>query len=95
MNLEITLLNKLLNILFPHDTMLLKYIKTIDGNKPIHPDMDGLHGETNQTWKVYQIVSQPELFIKIEYNTNSYGYDEFPVGVQIVKAKEKKVTVYE
>ena len=56
---------------------------------------DGVQGEYDQYFNIYKIKSETDLFLKVEYNTDSYGSNDSIVGVQFVKPKEVKVTDYE
>ena len=52
-------------------------------------------GENGESFKVYDVGLPDGLFLKVTTITDSYGYNEAVGGVEFVKGKEKKVTVYE
>lgn len=58
-------------------------------------DPDGEQGEEGVFYKIYRIKSEDNLYLRVEYYTDSYGYGEFIRGVQFVQPKEKQVVIYE
>ena len=46
-------------------------------------------------YKIFKIKSENDLFLRIEYYTDSYGEGELIKGVSFVKPTETKVTAYE
>lgn len=67
-------------------------------SKPVFTNEPNSVGEeeTIYNWEeVYDIGLEDGMFVKLNIQTNSYGYDESIVGLEFVQAQEKKVTVYE
>jgi hypothetical protein len=93
--MDLQLLNSLLEDLESIDSKKLRLVDKKDLSTPISKDSDGSQGDENTFEKVYQSVQNPDLYIKILYYTDSYGYGEFIRGVKIVKPIEKVVTVFE
>ena len=93
--MELQLINKLLKNLECIDQKVLKLIKREDISTPIPEDGEGSQGDENVFTKIYQSVEDPNVYIKIEYYTDSYGYGSYIRGVQFVQPIEKTVTVFE
>jgi len=94
--MEIAEINKLLSNLQHPDPKLLKKVKLKKGHTGIPDEYgEGNQGEYNEYDVIYKILSEKDLFLKVTYTTDSYASNDAVTGVQIVKAKEKKVTVYE
>ena len=72
----------------------LKNISQLRNSKEIEGDY-GDQGESNEIYEVYDIGLSDGLFVKIRLGSDSYGYNETVDGVEFVRGKEKKVTVYE
>lgn len=56
---------------------------------------EGVRGEEDSYYKIFKINSEENLFLRIEYFTDSYGDNESIRGVSFVKPTESKITVYE
>lgn len=93
--MELQQINQLLKNLENPDPKVLKFIKKIDVSTPIPNDGYGSQGEENVFDKVYQSATDPDIYIKVTYYTDSYGYGEYVRSVQFVQPKEKVVTVFE
>jgi hypothetical protein len=70
-------------------------IQREDISTPISEDGEGSQGDENTFVKIYQSVQQPEIYVKVEYFTDSYGNGSYVRGVQFVQPREKVVTVFE
>ena len=74
-----------------------------NANKPVHRevvfeinrDYDGDQGSSDEIYEVYDIGLDNGLFVKLEIGSDSYGREQFVVGVQFVQAQEKTIKVYE
>lgn len=89
------------------DNEFLKYLNTVlvdldvfrSKHKPINVqtikeiEEGGEQGESGISYEIYKL--QYDLYIKLEINTDSYGYNEFVGGIQFVKPKQKTISVYE
>ena len=93
--MDFQFLNSLLSNLEYPDQKVLKMVEHKDILTPIPKDREGSQGDENVFVKVYQSVKQPDVYIKIEYFTNSYGYGSYVRGVTFVQPKEKVVTIFE
>jgi len=51
---------------------------------------EGEQGEEGLSYEVYS-TPYPDLYIKLEVKTDSYGYNEHVSGIQFVEPKEKVV----
>lgn len=56
---------------------------------------DGSQGDSNESYEVYPVEGEKDLFIKLQIGSDSYGYNEFVVGMQFVRPTEKLVTLFE
>jgi hypothetical protein len=92
--MELQLLNKILKNLQNPDHKLLTFIEK-RVVKDLSEDEDGSQGESSEYYKYYKVNGVDNIFIEIQFGTDSYGYNDFPVGVQFVKPKEKVVTIFE
>ena len=54
-----------------------------------------MQGEYNEYHEIYSIKSLPGLFIKVTYNTDSYGDSERITGTKFVKKVKKEVNIYD
>lgn len=95
LKLDLKTLNNLLKNLQSPDNKILRRVERKEISTPITPEMDGYQGEENIYIEVYEIISQPGLFLKIEIYTDSYGDGTFVRGVQFVTPKQKTITIYE
>ena len=67
-------------------------------SKPVFTNKPNNAGEEEMIYnweEVYDVGLEDGMFVKLNIQTNSYGYDEFIVGLEFVQAQEKKITVYE
>lgn len=71
-----------------------KHVASGTGHQGIPEYSEGKQGDYNESWKVYE-TSDPNLFWKIIFRTNSYGYDDSIYSIQLVEKKIKEVQVYE
>lgn len=55
----------------------------------------GEYGERKAIIKLDEKTYGPDLYVKIIYNTDSYGNEEFIAGVKITKPVTKTITSYE
>ena len=97
MQLDLKTLNVILaNLEYPDQT-LLRFVEEQALNTPIKDNSygDGIMGESDVTAKIYEIIAQPGIFVKITYSTDSYGDNSMPTGVQFVQPAKQLVTVYE
>lgn len=92
--MEISLINKLLKDVLYNQQILTTFVETKEGHQGVN-NYDGAQGEYNEYFKIYKIKEKPELFIKVTYNTDSYGSNDSIVNINFVKAKPKTVTIYE
>ena len=93
--MELKLINSLLaNLEYP-DQKVLKLIERKDISTPIPDDGEGSQGDENVYAKVYQSVEDPNVYVKVIYHTDSYGYGAFVRGIQFVTPVQKTVTVFE
>ena len=93
--MELKLINSLLaNLEYP-DQKVLKLIERKDISTPIPDDGEGSQGDENVYAKVYQSVEDPNVYVKVIYHTDSYGYGAFARGIQFVTPVQKTVTVFE
>lgn len=65
--------------------------QVISNVDPDHPSQ----GKEGEEVEVYDIGLPDGMFLMLTINTDSYGDNERVSGIQFVKAKEKKVLVYE
>lgn len=56
---------------------------------------DGVQGEEDSWYMIYKIKSEPDLYLKIKYFSDSYGYGSFIRGIQFVSEITKKVKTFE
>lgn len=75
----------------------LKFIEKVDVNTSISDDSygDGRMGEEDTYYEIYEIVGENDLFLKVNWYTDSYGGNEAIEGIEFVKPKETRVTDYE
>lgn len=94
--MELQLLNKILKNLQNPDPKLLTFIeKKVVKDISDQYDGEGSQGESSEYYKYYKVNGVDNIFIEIQFGTDSYGDNDFPVGVQFVKPKEKVVTIFE
>ena len=93
--LEVKLINSLLvNLEYP-DQKSLKLIERKDISTPIPEDGEGSQGDENVYAKVFQSVENPDVYVKVIYHTDSYGYGAFVRGIQFVTPTQKTITIFE
>ena len=93
--LEVKLINSLLSDIESPDQKVLKLIQRIEISTPIAEGGEGSQGDENVYAKIFQSVANPDVYIKVIYYTDSYGYGSYMRGVQFVTPKQKTVTVFE
>ena len=94
--MELKQLNEILKNISSPNPKLLKYVEKQDISTPINFKYgDGLQGESNTFCRVYKILSEVDLYLKVNYYTDSYGRGEYINGIEFVKVAQKQVTVYE
>lgn len=91
--MELKQINKLLSNLTNPDRTLCAFIekRTV---KEIE-DEDGEQGEEGNFFMYYKILSEENLYMEVEYYTDSYGDNESVRKVQFVKSSPKTVIVFE
>lgn len=85
-------LNNLLKNLQNVDSKLLKFVERQTEYEIT--DEDGEQGAEGVYYNIYEIIGEKDLYLKVEFYTDSYGYNDAPRGVQFVKPVEKKITAY-
>lgn len=82
----------------------LKYVETIQGHQGVsgyetsdsyYSSGEGVQGESDINFKVYKVLSEDNLFLKVETYTDSYGSGEYIRGVEFVEGTKKEVTSFE
>lgn len=93
MDLNLVKVNQILTDL--RNNKLLEKVEENYIDRPIRDNNDGRQGEENTFYRIFKVKNEDNLFVKIEYYTDSYGDGESIQGIEFVKPKEKVVTVYE
>lgn len=98
--LNIDLLNKILsNLECLDNNKELEFVDRIEIDmavtKSSYGNGDGVQGAEDIYAKVYKIKSEDNLFLKIEYFTDSYGYNESVRSVKLVIPSTKTIQVFE
>lgn len=93
-SIEIELLNKILGSINKSNKELV-FVEKILGHQGVPNGYDGMQGEYNEYHEIYSIKSLPGLFIKVTYNTDSYGDSERITGTKFVKKVKKEVNIYD
>ncbi len=90
LNLSIKELNELLS-------QNKKYfVEKILGHQGIDDDEEGTSGEYNEYHEIYKSPNMPEnLYFKVTYRTDSYGYDALIANQKFVNKIEKTINTYE
>lgn len=93
--ISIPVLNSILK-----EISVLRYGNTPKGWKLVQTNINyeinsdyGEQGSSNDIDRVY--VTPEGYYLKINFGSDSYGYNEFIQKIQFVKPKETRVTVYE
>lgn len=76
----------------------LKYLEKVDGHMGVSGNSyseEGVQGEYDEYHKIYQILSKPEILIRITYNTDSYGSNDYIVSIQFGKRVKKTIQTFE
>lgn len=73
----------------------LKFIERKSGHVGILEDSEGSQGEYNEYFDIYQVVEDPEVFIKASYMTDSYGEGNNLHSITFVKGVKKTIEVFE
>jgi hypothetical protein len=74
----------------------LKFVeKQIDHQGIPDNAYDGSQGNYNEYSNIFQVVSEPEIFIKVTYQTDSYGSNDSLTSVQFVQGVKKTIEVFE
>lgn len=90
--MDYKLLNKVLkNLQSPSKD--LEFITKQDIHIGIRSDDDGVQGEENSYYNIYKLKGE-DLYISVEYYTDSYGNGDYIRGIQFVKETEKKIKSY-
>jgi hypothetical protein len=92
--MNLSKLNAILGDLNNIDPKLVEFIKKEEINTPISEEDEGIQGEENTSSKVYKVKGE-NVFIKVLYYTDSYGYGEYARGIQFVQPIKKEVIDYE
>jgi hypothetical protein len=96
--MELEKLNKVLaNLQYP-DRSILQFVERKDIHMGVSENSygsEGVQGEEDSYYNIYKILSEDNLFLKIEIYTDSYGNGEAVRGAQIVKGVKKTVTIFE
>ena len=82
----------------PQALGLVTFVERIDNHLGVSDNSyadDGVEGEYDSYSMIYKINSQQNLYMKVTYNTDSYGSNEFIVSIKFVKKNEKKIKTYE
>lgn len=99
MNIDIETINEILsNIVSPEFNKNLKLIQREDihlGVSGSSYNSGGVQGESDQYAKIFSINNMDGIFLRVEYETDSYGDNDKATSMKLVKAKEKTVLVYE
>lgn len=93
--MEIELLNEILsNLQYPNEKVL-EFIEKKETHIGVTDGYAGNQGEENTFDLIYKVLPEKDIYLKVEYYTDSYGGGEYMRGAKFVKAKKKEVTVYE
>jgi len=96
MNISVEKLNKIFKeIQFFPNNKELKYLERQEGHKGVPEAVEGYQGEYNEYSEIYKINEFDDLFLKVTYNTDSYGENDFVVSIQFAKPKQVNKTIYE
>jgi len=91
--MDYKMLNKVLkNLQSP--TKDLEFISKQDIHIGVPDGGDGSQGDENSYYNIYKFKDE-DLYISVEYYTDSYGNGEYIRGIQFVKETEKKVKSYD
>lgn len=85
-------------IINPQASGLVTFVERIDNHLGVSDNSyaaDGVEGEYDSYSMIYKINSQPNLYMRVTYNTDSYGANESIISIRFVKKNEKKVKTYE
>ena len=93
-SIEIELLNKILGSINRSNKELV-FVEKILGYQGIPTNFEGIQGEYNEYHEIYSIKSLPELFLKVTYNTDSYGDSTYISSTKFVKKVKKEVNIYD
>lgn len=97
--MELENVNKILEDLNHPSKELLEFVSKDRGHSGVsvntYPGRDGVEGENDQYYMIYKVKSVDDLYLKIEFRTDSYGENDSIVGCQFVVPKEQKITVFE
>ncbi len=73
----------------------LKFIEKINGHQGIPENYEGNQGEYNEYSNIFQVIDEPEIFIKVTYQTDSYGSNDSLTSIQFVQGVKKTIEVFE
>jgi hypothetical protein len=75
----------------------LKFVQRTDINTPIADSsyVDGIQGEEDLYAEIFKVVDKENVFLRVEYYTDSYGENETIGSISFVEAKEKLVQQFE
>jgi len=93
---SIKTINELLEDIHKSSYVKKYFINKQDGHKGVLDGSDGSQGEYNEYFEFYQHPSLNEnVFLRVTFNTDSYGDNESISSIQFVEGKAKTITVYE
>lgn len=67
----------------------------VDSKQPGDYWQEKYQGGESRRYDVYDLQDGSGLFLKVEYESDSYGDNEYITSIQFVEPKTKSVTVYE
>lgn len=95
--MELEKLNKILSNLQSPNSKELEFVEKVLGHQGVSSNSygEGVEGEEDVYYNIYKIKEEENLFLKVEFYTDSYGSNDAPRGVQFVRGVKKQITVYE
>lgn len=76
----------------------LQFIRREDGHLGVtggsYYSGEGVQGESDEYFDIYKIKSEKNLYIRVKTETDSYGDNEMPSGIEFVQATDKTVTEF-
>lgn len=85
--MELSKINALLSNLDDTDRTKLEFVEKRDVTTHM--------GDESVYEKLYNVIGEDGLYLKITYSTDSYGEGEYIRSIQFVKPVQKTVTVFE